>query len=482
MNSIIIGVDIGTTKLCAVALDATCGAILAVESAANTAHLPAEADGAEQDASKIIAIAFNLLALLTARPEVQSGQIVALGVTGQMHGVVLVDKTGAIRTPLTSWQDRRGDHKYANSGHSYAEEVAARLHADASLLGCTPATSYGAVTLLRLQQAGMLPANCTALTIHDALVLALCGRAVTDPTDAASWGIFDVAAGDRWVPSLAAAFPSLYSALPEVLPTGSLAGALSAQVAALTGLPTGLPVAVAIGDNQASFLGSVPAPQGTVLINLGTGGQMSVPTDQYIFHAPLETRPFIGGSWLLVGASLCGGHAYSVLEGFIRQLGHDLFALAPGELYETMNTLAAAAPADCQGLSAATLFAGSRLDPQQRGCITGINESNLTPGNLIRAVINGMVDELVAFYRIAQDSGAHPTALSGAGNAVRRNAVVRQELAHRFAMPLGIPPHTEEAAMGAALVGGVAAGIFPDWAAAAQLLFHKCNPGIKGVE
>lgn len=453
---ILLGLDIGTTKLCAVAVQAESRQLLAVEDALNEAQLPAEPDAAEQDARVILAQALALLARLLARPELAGARPLALGVTGQMHGVVLVDAAGTPLSPLITWQDGRGNRPAA-TGRTYAAELAQRL-GDGALAdtGCTPASGYGAVTLLRLREEDLLPAGARALTIHDLLVRTLCGRALTDPTDAASWGIFDVRHGARWLPGASAALELPADIFPEIAPTGSVAGGLLPHVAAIIGAPTGLPVAVAIGDNQASFLASVPARAETVLLNLGTGGQMSVPVDRYTSAPGLDTRPLLPGLWLLVGASLCGGRAYQVLERFFAAVGRELFGSDSAEaLYEAMNRLAAQANEDCGGLTASTRFAGTRLDPAARGELHDIDIANLTPGNLTRAVIAGMVEELAEFYALAQHAGAHPTHLAASGNAVRRNPLVRQTIERRFNLPLHLPSFQEEAAVGAALVGGM---------------------------
>ena len=82
----------------------------------------------------------------------------------------------------------------------------------------------------------------------------------------------------------------------------------------------GIPVTAALGDNQASFLGSVGIHKNILLLNMGTGGQISALSDQY-FEAPgIEARPFVKGKYLLAGTSLCGGRAYAVLEHFFRNL------------------------------------------------------------------------------------------------------------------------------------------------------------------
>lgn len=526
MTDLLIGLDAGTTTLSAVALDARDGSLRAVETAANDAALPPDTPGAaEQDATAITRKSLDLLARLAARPEVQDARFLALGVTGQMHGVVLVQVNGASSdsassgnassgnasgddandaplTPLISWRDARGNDPCASSGRSHADELAHRLGAAAvERSGCVPASGYGGVTLLRTLEENALPPRATALSLPDFLVRALCGVAATGPDLAASWGLFDAAGGNGWLPEARDALRlnnrrnlQHVALLPPVLPPHTVAGALAPQAARVTGLPFGLPVAVAMGDNQASFWGSVfwqsvfgesafgesafgesafgeGASSGAIawrrslLLNLGTGGQMSAPVGNFRRVPGLETRPLASGHWLLVGASLCGGRAYDLLRRFFAAVGSQLFGIENSEneqasdaLFERMNQLAAQVPAGCDGLTALPLFDGTRLDPAQRARLDGLSAQNFTPGHLSRAVIAGMVDELFGFYNAAREAGATAQKVFGAGNAIRRNPVVRHEIERRFALPLRLPPHREEAAVGAALSGGIAVG------------------------
>ncbi len=474
MKHFLIGLDLGTSKLSAVALDAADGKMLAAEQVPNRAGLaPLEPDAAEQDAEALVGAAVHLLRALASRPELSPARPLGLGVTGQMHGVVLADRQGRPLSPLITWQDARGGRICEATGLSWVDEFARRVGAQAlETSGCIPASGYGGVTLLRLARESALPKNALALTIHALVVRRLCGRTVLDPTDAAGWGMFDVRDGRNWLPGIAEALGLPPALLPEVEFSSRRAGALTSEIAAAAGLPAGLPVAVALGDNQAAFLGSAPQPSDNLLVNMGTGGQMSVAVAKFILVAGLETRPLVAGQRLLVGASLCAGRAYAILNRFYQQVGRDLFAAPPPpDLYAGMNRLAGSAADDCGGIIARTLFAGSRLDPAARGALEGLTAANFTPANLARAIIRGMVDELAGYYDRARAAGASASYLAGAGNALRNNPVVRQELERRLGLRLHLPPYAEEAAVGAALAGGVAAGAYPDWAAASRYLF-----------
>src|SRR5262249_50758580 len=152
---------------------------------------------------------------------------------------------------------------------------------------------------------------------------------VSDPTCAGSAGVLDVAWGD-WDAEALVALGLPRALFPDVTPSGTRLGGLTAELAARTGLPAGLPVFAGIGDNQASFLGSVAQRAGTVLVNVGTGGQVNVTSERFVAEPPVvECRPFPAGGYLLVCAGLSGGAAYAVLERFVREIGQQVFGVAP---------------------------------------------------------------------------------------------------------------------------------------------------------
>src|SRR5262249_9923003 len=160
----------------------------------------------------------------------------------------------------------------------------------------------------------------TACFLMDYFTALLTGKSpVTDATCAASGGVLDVGRGDWDTPSLEAlGLPR--SLFPDVRPSGEVLGAVTTELGEATGLPAGLPVCVGLGDNQASFVGSVAEPGESVLVNVGTGGQVAAYCPGFVHDSLLETRPFPRGGALLVWAGLVGGRSYAVLEGFYRQV------------------------------------------------------------------------------------------------------------------------------------------------------------------
>ena len=471
--SLYLGIDVGTTKTAAVILDAHTGLPIAAEAAANTNQLPTPAALSEWDASAGVDLAFTVArkAVAAARP---LGTIDGIGVTGQMHGAVVVaDHCLEPLTPLVGWQDKRCDLPIGD----FPSTIAWMRHlAGSDLLGrtgCRLATGYLGPTLFWLARRSQLPSSpATACFMPDYVVARLCEqRPVTDPSNAGSSGVFN-AVERGWEEDLLRALDLPLPLFPQVLPTGSIIGHLAPAPAAALGLPAGVPVMNALGDNQASFFSSVAEPERDLLINVGTGGQISAALKRFVPPDVLESRCFIGDTFLLVGAGITGGSAYALLRDFIRQVGQEVFGLdVSADLYPTLNRLAEAVAAGSDGLRCDPRFTGTRHDPSQRGSFTEISPANLTPGHLARALLEGVAETFWSIYDEMQAVGLKPRArLVGSGNGIRRNPLLARILAARFAMPLAMPQHAEEAATGAALLAAVATGELPDLAAAGRLI------------
>jgi sugar (pentulose or hexulose) kinase len=312
----------------------------------------------------------------------------------------------------------------------------------------------------------------TASFLPDYLVARLTGtRPVTDPTNAAGSGLYDIVGGG-WEADLIRALGLPAAALPEVRRSGASAGGLTRENAAAAGLPAGLPVTVACGDNQASFAGSVGDYRGDLLVNVGTGGQVSAHVPEAPPVQALEARPYVDGAFLLVGAGLVGGRSYAWLREVFRGIGKAFYgARGDEDLYQAMNRLAEEVPAGADGLRCEPLFTGTRQEPDRRGLWAGIGTANFTPGHMARALLEGLAEQFVLMYGEMESLGAGGrTRLIGAGNGIRKNPLLRRILGERFGMAMTVPAHREEAAYGAALLASVGAGAHPDLPGAARVI------------
>ena len=470
-----LALDIGTTSLGAVAVDRE-GRMQARVQQANPAHrrgLPA--GHAEQDPVRVLDAAFETLHALGQRA---SGEPVALGLTGQMHGVLLVDHENRPLTPLFSWQDRRANAT-GPDGRTHLERFLERCPADAlERLGCRPAPGYGAVTLYVLGQRDDLPpGRCRAVTVADwvgAVLTASTPR--MDASNAASLGLFDVV-DQRWSTAMLEAAGVEAERLPAVAASGAMLGGLSAAAAAKTELPAGLPVLCAIGDNQAAVLGSLSAGARALQINIGTGGQVNWPVASFVRVDGMDTRPLPVGRLMLTGAGVSGGDAYAWVE---RTVASWLAAFGesrePDAIYARLAELAAAVPDNNGGLISRPVFRGTRRRPRERGSFEGVSFENFTPGHVARAVLAGIAEGLHEFVETSGDARPPADRIVATGNAIRRNPLLARILEARFGLPVWIPEHQEEAAYGAALLAGAACGMWTDLEEAGSVIRLRRAP------
>lgn len=447
-----IGIDIGTTSICGVLIDARNGKLLASLTMPNNSWLPAKHPWERmQNPAGIVATATKMVNSFSGR----IGNVAGIGVTGQMHGILYVDAKGRNVSPLFTWQDGRGS-LIVKKNVTYADELS-------RLTGYTLAPGFGLVTHFYNLKNGIVPPTAKSLgTIADYVAMRLARQThlSSDPTSAASLGIFDLR-------NLCFDANMIRSArlradlLPNLVTAGEKIGATT----------EGIPVFAALSDNQASILGSVRDVKKSLVVNIGTGGQISawMPSAQRING--LDTRPFPGGGYIAVGASLCGGKAYALLERFFREVCVRFTGAAPKNLYAIMDRLGAVAT---EPLSIDTRFAGTRLDPSIRGTITGISMDNLMPGHLAEGFLNGIANELLAFYNLMPGkTRRHINVLVGSGNGIRLNRRLRAVMEQAFGMRVNIPSHCEEAATGAALTAAVGAGCFRDYFEAGKIIKHQ---------
>lgn len=482
-----IGLDIGTTTICGVLVDAKTGELLDAKTLTNDSVIESvHTYERTQDADKILVKCKNILEEYLSEQE----DIVSIGVTGQMHGIVYVDENGVAVSPLYTWQDGRGDlccpdiqndiqkkltvadsetvenidsgnkvadnaevAKLGNGAITYAAELS-------KITGYHMASGFGLTTNYYNTKHGLVPEEAKSFcTIPDYVAMSLAGekRPKMHQTMAASLGLYNMKAGDfdRTSVEKAGMNPEL---LPEVATTSTICGAYTADVEkypAYAGKT--IPVAVAFGDNQASFLGSVNQDC-KVLLNVGTGGQVSVYSEELIKADGIECRPYLKGSYLMAGSSLCGGYSYNLVKRFFEEI----YALAgvgcPKDIYSIMNRIAGEAAEKEKTLTVDTRFNGSRENPALTGSITGLTVDTFHPGDLAYGVLRGLCEELYQFYNVLPENLKDGSHFVGSGNGIRKNPLLQKIASDRFRMKLRIPKYAEEAAYGAVLFSLLASG------------------------
>ncbi len=426
------GIDIGTTTISVVLLDVDSGELIGRRTIEHRAFckgiLPEQR---VQDPERIWMLVSNALQELVE----MHGKPCGIGLTGQMHGMLYVDETGRAVSPLYTWQDRGGDQIWKD-GLTYAQFLKASA-GDA-------ASGYGLTTHYYLQQTGRIPKTAAKMTtISDYMIMRLTGNRepVLAADMAASWGCFDLEKNGFRLEALQSVGMDV-SCLPRICTGHEIAGRTE----------EGIPVLCSLGDNQASVIGSVQSIQDTVLLNVGTGSQVSMGISGYQkCDGNIELRPCLPGRYILAGAGLCGGRAYAMLEQFYREAAgigsKDLYDRMLGQAQEFLDQYGRE-----QAWKICTAFSGTRQDPEACGRIEGIRTENFHPGAMTAGMLLGILEELYGYYEeMCRITGRRAAMLAGSGNGLRKNALMRRLAEEMFGMPVKVPVYEEEAACGAAL-------------------------------
>lgn len=434
-----LGIDIGTSSICGIVYNTVSKDIVSIAKINNTDMLSCNVWEKVQDANAIVDIVLDLIQEL----RIQYPDIKGIGLSGQMHGILYVNAEGEAVSPLYTWQDMRGSLLYKD-GMSYAAYLSKQT-------GFPLSTGFGLVTHYYNKVNSLVPQNAVKLcTIMDYTAMRLTGKCepLVDCSNAASLGFFDKE-------KLAFDKEALWnvgidnSILPEIGKAFSRVGHYE-----------NISVYTAIGDNQASFLGSIRDIRHSIHITVGTSSQISVYSDDYVNVPLLDTRPLPGGGYILVGAALCGGCSFSLLKKFFSET----IKLYTGEemddtdLYKIMVSVPYKEVQE-DDIRVETLFGGTRSHPEKRGKIMNISCLNWYPENLIRGFLEGMSQELYDFYQLLPNSiRERKTILVGSGNGIKRNPLLCQILEERFKCHLQVSACREEAALGACICGMVGNG------------------------
>jgi sugar (pentulose or hexulose) kinase len=470
-----LAIDVGSSSLTALILDIESKSVIDSSTVANTAELTSPEDKkigrSEWNLDRMTELAVGNAAKLIERTGAQPA---AIGITGQQQGLQLLDEDLNTVGSFISWQDQRSKDFLPGESRTYLDamgELGGASTEDGGLpafenTGCPIVTGYTAPNLFWLKANDELPTNVPNIhgtTAPEFVVSRLTNtRPVSDPTDAVSWGVYDLTQMG-WDYDLIDSLGLDRSLFSNLADSCTPAGQLTAAMAEKIGAKAGIPVSVASGDHQCSFAGTVADYKNTVAINVGTGGQATVYVDEPTPRGWLELRPYIRDGYLLAGVGVVGGRTFRTLRDFFNNASRAIagYELDPDVLYEKLVQLATEVPAGAEGVVVDPLFTGSRSNPLAKAAIRELTPGTFTPGHMARALFEAMAAQLADSYREAAKLGAGERALLvGSGNGLKLNPVLRQSLETEFEMPMQLGRHNEEAAVGAALCAAVADGSF----------------------
>lgn len=448
-----LGLDLGTSGVKAVALDAA-GRVVA-EAGEGYGLLTPRPGWTEQRPEDWLAGTRAALQALCARLAGLNAVPVALGLSGQMHGLVPLDAHGEVLRPALLWNDQRtGAQVEATERRIGRAELVART-------GNRAVTGFQLPKLLwmRDEEPGLFVRLRHALLPKDWLGYVLTGVLATEPSDASGVGALNLTRG-AWDTDILGALGLSAGLFPPLRRSVDVTGRLRADWAAQTGLPAGLPVVAGGGDNAAAgiALGLTSERPEVGSLSLGTSGVIFAPLTWPTPDPQGRVHLFAhaDGGYHLLGVTLSAAGSLEWLHA----------RLAPEVPLGTLLDEAAAVPPGAEGVSFLPYLSGERsplMNPQARAAFTGLSLAH-GRGHLVRAVLEGSVAALADAYAVMRALAPLSTLLSTGGGA-------RSELWLGLASgALGLPVQPAGArpgaAHGAAILAMPAAGLHPDLQAA----------------
>ena len=435
LTAALIGIDIGTSSAKGIAVNPDSGAVVAVAEREYPVTSP-HAGWMEQQPQSWLAAAEDVVAALGA----EVPEFLGIGFSGQMHGLVCLDDAGTVIRPAILWNDQRSAPQCAALESGTGLDRLLRLTGNRALPGFT------APKLLWMREnepAAYARIHRICLPkdyVRDRLV----GGNRCDVADASGTLLLDVAQR-RWSEELLTALEIPASWLPELAESPDRVGVLN-----------GVPVAAGAGDQAAAAVGAGITGPGPLSVVLGTSGVVLAAADQYLADRDGRVHAFchaVPERWQVMGVMLS---AAGSLAWF-----HD--TLLRDTDYDVMLDEAAAVAPGCEGLTFLPYLAGERTphaDPDARGAFCGLSVTH-GRGALTRAVLEGVAFALRDCLDVVHGVGATGTRgrVSGGGS---RSRLWLQIVASALEIPLEVMATDQGSAFGAALIGGVAAGVYRD--------------------
>ncbi len=435
MSAPAVGIDVGTSGVKGLAIDEH-GRVLARAESSYQISTP-RPGFSEQDPETW----WRAATLVLSKLREQAGKPAGVGLSGQMHGLVVVDRHDRVLRPAILWNDQRTARESAEIESTLGLERLIELTGNRALPGFTAPK----LLWLRRHEPETYARIAGVMLPKDYVRLRLCGERATDVSDASGTLLLDVAKR-RWSDEVLGALGLPEDWLPPVLESPACGGRTDEGVA----------VAAGAGDQAAGALGVGVERPGPTSVVLGTSGVVFSALPAYAHDPHGRVHAFchaVPGVWHAMGVMLSAAGSLEWLRA----------ASAPDLAYDELVKEAAPWPAGTEGLLFLPYLAGERTphpDPNARGAFAGLSVRH-DRGALVRAVLEGVAFGLRDSLDLIGELGERPALgrVSGGGS---RSKLWLEIIASALELPLQRVAVDEGAALGAAILGGVAAGLWSD--------------------
>jgi xylulokinase len=460
MATKLLGIDVGTGGTRAVLLDEA-GRVLGAATAEHAEMASPELGWAEQDPRDWWRAACVAVAQCLTDAGATGVEVSAVGLSGQMHGLVLLDVAGEVLRPALIWCDQRTEEECRAITERVGAKRLIELTANPALTGFT----LPKIWWVRAHEPEIWSRVRSIMLPKDYVRFKLTRARATDVADASGTLLFDVV-NRRWSTEMLQASDLQSEILPEVFESPEISGRISNEGAAASGLREGTPVVAGGGDQAAGAVGMGIVDPGNVSATIGTSGVVFAATSSPVVEPKGRIHTFchaIPGRWHVMGVTQGAGLS---LRWF-----RDQFAGAAS--YDALMKEAAEAPPGSDGLLWAPYLMGERtpyLDPNARAALVGLTAQH-TRAHVVRAILEGVAFSLRDTFTIFRELSV-PVKSIRLGGGGARSFFWQQIQADTYGMPVDLVVAEEGAAYGAALLAGVGAGVWRSVEAACAKAVH----------
>lgn len=422
-----LGVDVGTQGTKALVYEQKTGKVLSRGAKAYDILKSNVPGRAEQHPS--LWIDGSVEAISSALSKVDRKRVKGIGISGQQHGFVPVDKKGEVIRNAKLWCDVESAKEAATLSEKWSYNL-------------VPGFTASKILWLKENEPENFEKLAKVLLPHDYMNWYLTGRYVAEAGDASGTGLFDTPARTYDQSRMQTIDSQLGSFFPELIGPNDVVGTLKKDVAEQLGLAEDVIVAPGSGDNQMSALGAGAVTEGSWVVSLGTSGTLFGASNSPIVDPSGGIAPFCDatGKWMPL---LCTMNCTLVTEEARKAFGMD-----HGEI----TALASKENPGADGTNFLPFLTGERTPnwPDSYGVLTGLRPGALSPGRLYRAALEGATYPLLYGMKLLQQFGvtANELRIVGGGS---KNPLWRQIIADSFQLPLRFPTEPESAALGGAL-------------------------------
>nr|MBO2494294.1 xylulokinase [Clostridia bacterium] len=453
----LLGIDIGTSGTKTALFDELGNTV-----ASSTKEYPLyqpQIGWAEQEPEDWWNAAVESIREVLAKSGVNPSDVKGIGLTGQMHGMVLLDKEGKVLRPAIIWCDQRTQEECDQITEIIGRERLIEITANPALTGFTASK----VMWVKNHQPEIFEKINKILLPKDYIRYRLTGEFATEVSDASGMQFLDVPKR-TWSREIVDKLGIDFDWLPDVYESPEVSGKVSQVAAQLTGLLPGTPVVGGGGDQAAGAVGNGIVKPGVISSTIGTSGVVFAFMDQVKIDPKGRVHTFchaVPNTWHVMGVTQGAGLSLQWMRNNFGGIERELAKFMDVDPYVFMDAEAEKAVPGCQGLIYLPYLMGERtphLDPYAKGVFFGLSAKH-GRNEMIRAVMEGVAYSLRDCLEIIKEMGVEVSEVRASGGG-GKSKLWRQIQADVFNSPITTINSTEGPAFGAALLAGVGTGVY----------------------